>query len=383
VRVAFLIDRWQPRRGGAERALAQFAHHLEERGHEVLAFGVRGPAGDEHPPGRFVRVASRGLGRVARERHLGEALLAAAEAEDCDATVGVRHLPRVDLYWPHGGAHAATLAALGKPCTGRHATFVELERGLLEGGRARAVACVSELVLEELARHYPACVERLHLAPNGVDLERFRPAERDAARARLGALLGWPDAVPRLSFVARHPRPKGIELCFDALAALEERPWRLLIAGPAGRGRWLRMARARGLPRARIAVVERVDSLDLAAGVDLHLAPSRRDPCPLAVLEAVAAGTPALVSEAVGAADGVLSGVGGEVLPLGVATPWSAAISAWLERAEAGESDPEAVRRGVIERGLDDWLAHLEDLLVRSVSAPSCAREPRTGARGS
>ncbi|MDP6539452.1 MAG: glycosyltransferase family 4 protein [Planctomycetota bacterium] len=290
--------------------------------------------------------------------------------------MGVRHLPRVDLYWPHGGAHGATLAALNKPCRGRHATFVELERGLLDGGQARAVACVSELVREELERHYPAAAERLHLVPNGVDLDRFRPAERGPARARLGELLGWPEEVPRLSFVARHPIPKGFELCCEALSALGGRPWRLLLAGAAGHRRWLRLARARGLPADRVAVVERVDGLDLAAGVDLHLAPSRRDPCPLAGREARAAGPRPVGSDGVGAADAVIGGVGGEVLPLGAPRRWSAAIGAWLERLRSEAPRPDLVRRGVEERGLGPWLERLEELLVSTASASGRVREP-------
>jgi glycosyltransferase involved in cell wall biosynthesis len=376
VRVAFLIDRWQPTRGGAERALAQFASHLEARGHEVLAFGARGPAPGEEAPARFLAVSACGLRRGVRERRLGEAMLAAAESAGCDVTLGVRHLPSVDLYWPHGGAHAETLISLNKRCAGRHATFVDLERGLLEGGRARLVACVSELVQREFVRNYPGCADRLHLAPNGVDLERFHPAARTAARARLGALLGWPADVPRLSFVARNPRPKGIELCLAALAALEEQPWRLLIAGPARRGPWQRLARAHGFGPERVSVREQVDSLDLAAGVDLHLAPSRRDPCPLAVLEALAAGTPALVSDAVGAADGVIAGVGGEVLPLDATGRWSTALAEWIARTSSGAVAPDAVREGVADRGLDAWLERLEDLLVRAAASPSSPREP-------
>lgn len=114
MRVGFLIDRWQPTRGGAERALAEFAAHLEVGGHEVHAFGSEGPRPGESAPGQFHRVRSHGLSRGARERNLGELMLAAAEGAGCEVTIGVRHLPRVDLLWLHGGTHVATLRALRK-----------------------------------------------------------------------------------------------------------------------------------------------------------------------------------------------------------------------------------------------------------------------------
>jgi len=45
---------------------------------------------------------------------VARALVAAAAAAGCEVTIGIRHLERVDLYWPHDGMHAATLAAQGR-----------------------------------------------------------------------------------------------------------------------------------------------------------------------------------------------------------------------------------------------------------------------------
>jgi hypothetical protein len=140
VRVGFLIDRWQPDRGGAERAMADLAAWLAERGHEPRVLDVRAPFA---------------LTRGRRARALGQALVSAAQEAGCDVTVGIRHLPRVDLYWPHAGSHAEALrgarsARAGRLLApeevragGRHRTFLEMERELLEGGGARRIACVS------------------------------------------------------------------------------------------------------------------------------------------------------------------------------------------------------------------------------------------------
>jgi glycosyltransferase involved in cell wall biosynthesis len=219
LRFGFLIDRWQPARGGAERALAQFAAHLEERGHEVLAFGLAGPRQGEPAPARFVRVRTAGFTRGARERRFASAALEAAAAARCDATVAVRHVPRCDLYWPHGGAHGATLRALGKRARGRHRAFLALEREALGGG-ARCVVCVSELVRAELASAYPRSVARLRVVPNGIDLERFQPSARAAARGRLDERRGGSAAV-RVGFLGRNARLKGLDTLLEpSLASL-------------------------------------------------------------------------------------------------------------------------------------------------------------------
>lgn len=361
MRVGLLIDRWQPTRGGAERALAQLAGFLEGRGHEVLAFGVEGPRPGEDAPGVFRPVRPRGATRGARERDLAELLLAAAAGAGCDVTLGVRHLPRVDVLWPHGGTHAGTLRALGKWPLGRHRTFLGLEREAFTAG-ARRIVCVSELVEREALSLYPASASRLVVVPNGVDLERFHPREREGARRILGGLfegaLG-PDE-PILTLVGRNARLKGLPRALDALRRLRSRPWRLVVAGPRDAARWERRARRAGLGP-RVVVRAELDPVHLAAGSDLCLLPSRREPCGLVVLEALAAGTPVLVSDAVGARSGLEEVVGEPVRARGGARELARAIAS---RLDAGEPDRLSLRAALAGRDLEAWLGALERELL-------------------
>src|SRR5688572_20240081 len=96
--VAFLIDRWEPERGGAERALAALAEHLGRRGLRVLAFASRA---SPQALGEFHAVATGGWSRKSRERALARALSGAARQAGADVTIGVRHLEQVDVFWPH------------------------------------------------------------------------------------------------------------------------------------------------------------------------------------------------------------------------------------------------------------------------------------------
>lgn len=366
LRIAFLIDRWQPRRGGAEQALAKLAERLEARGHDVLAIGVEGPRADEPAPGRFVAVTTHGWTRGGRERRLAQAMVATAAANRCDLTVGIRHLPEVDLYWPHGGAHAATLRALRQRAWGRHRAFLELERRALADGGARRIVCVSELVREELLDLYPTCAPRSVVVPNGVDLERFSPDARSRARGILLDALGWKEeGTPILTFVARNAKLKGLPRLLRALSCLRARPWRLVIAGVKRPRRWARKARARKLGGERVGLRAELDSLALAGGSDLLVLPSRREPCGLAVLEALACGTPVVVSDAVGAKDALCCAEAGSVVRArGGARELAEAIAERLERLGRREPDRQAVRAGVRERGVEAWLDRLEEELL-------------------
>lgn len=366
LRVAFLIDRWQPGRGGAEAALAGFALHLERRGYDVHAVGEHGPDKSEPAPGHFHAVHSTGLTRGARERSLGERMLQKADDLGAQCTIGVRHLPRVDLYWPHGGSHAETLLLSNKAARGRHRVFLELERQVVTHG-ARKVICVSETVREEFTRHYPDSARRLVVVPNGVDLDRHHPRLRSRAREQLLAKSGFSDDAPLLSFVGRNAELKGLDILLESLVPLLERRWRLIVSGPRDLGPWRAYAARLGLGADRVAMFEQLDGRDLAAGSDMLVLPSRRDPCPLVVLEALAAGTPVLVSDRVGSRDAIRLLEAGEVVaPLEERPAWTSALRSRLARLHEKPTDHEAVRACVRERSTEKWWMRLEQLVVET-----------------
>jgi D-inositol-3-phosphate glycosyltransferase len=388
LRVGILIDRWQPSRGGAERALSQLAQHLEQRGHEVHAFSERGPHRDEVAPGllHLVRAGRLALTRGARERALDDAAREAAEAARCNVTIGVRHVRCVDLYWPHGGSHARSVAAWraarawrvdaadvqAKGRTpldsvprlyGRHRACVQVERDLLDGGGARSVACVAPLVARELADDFPKSRERLTVVRNGVDLERFHPRCRLTSGARLCQTLGLDMGVPLIVFVARQPVLKGLPVLLAALARVTKEPWNLVVAGVNDIGAWSRRVEGVGIDARRVRVVREVDAAALLAAADLCVLPTWRDTSGLVVLESLACGTPVITTTRAGECDAVSPDVG-HVLQPGDAIALAEAVSHWLGRVSTQDVDRDAVRARIADRGLAPWLDRIESLLL-------------------
>jgi len=187
----------------------------------------------------------------------------------------------------------------------------------------------------------PAC-----LVPNGVDTQRFTPAE-PAARAILRARLGFAPEEPLALFVGRLERRKGLDILLTAWSDFVGRPRapRLLIAGPGEAGRWAEEARARGLDGAITFLGGRADVVDLYRAADLLVFPSRAEGCPNVVLEAMASGLPVVVTNVAGNREVV-----GEHGKAG-----------WLVPSE----DPAA----------------LAEAVVRLTSSPSLRREIATAAR--
>jgi len=355
LRIGILIDRWDPSRGGAERALAELADGLASRGHEVLAFAADGSA-----DWRLRRVrAGWSLGRANREKRLARALVEAARAADCDVLIGVRHLYECDLWWPHGGSHRASLRALGKPLRGRHRVFVELEQRMAQS--ARRIACVSRLVLEEIASEYPDAREKTVLVGSAVDLERFHPRERAGRGRALRSELGLAEEDFLIGFSARQPRTKGLPLLLEAFREMRAT---LLIAG------------SRQTERPGVRNLPDVDPVAFAAACDLLVHPTLRDTFGLVVLEALASGTPVVTTSRAGAAELVRTPVQGTVLPDpedGVAL-----IAALRERLDT-RPDREAVREAALGCGREAWLGRMEALCRECGRIPGGSRT--TGSR--
>ena len=368
-----LVDRWVPARGGAERALEALVGRLVADGHAVEVFGL---SAAEDAPGRFHPVPVPPLPRGDLERALARSSMEAARAAGCDVTLGVRHLAEVDVHWPHGGLHAATLAAGERargPLTGtvsrllhhasrRHRAFLDLERELLDGGGARRVWCVSALVREEIAAAYPAREGDLELHPNGVDRERFHPRLRETHREGLLAGLGLAGASgPVMLFPGGgNLRLKGWPLLLRALAGLAREPWSLLVPTPRA------AAVRRGADRAGLA--GRVHALPVGApgplygAADLLVQPTWRDPCSLSTLEALAAGVPVLTTSANGAAEAVTTGEAGTVVPPGAPEAFHRALANWhasLREPGFRERASRAARASTRGRDADPWLGRL------------------------
>jgi UDP-glucose:(heptosyl)LPS alpha-1,3-glucosyltransferase len=315
------------------------------------------------------------LTRGGRERAFARAATDSARDLACDVVIGTRHLECLDLYWPHGGSHARSLAAARaarswKPGSvtriehvepsGRHASFVEFERALLDAGGARRVVCVSPLVERELAEDFPAARARLVLVENGVDLERFHPRRRIAARTAVRRGLGIDERSVMLAFCARQPILKGLPVLLAALSRLSRAPWTLVVAGPGDVAAWRKRARAAGIGTERVRVVAHADTAALFAAADLCVHPTWRDTSALVVLEALASGLPVITTSAAGEAHTV-SAAGGSVIDQpGDVEALAVALETWIERVRARAVDHDSVRAAVAQRGEAAWLARLE-----------------------
>lgn len=154
------------------------------------------------------------------------------------------------------------------------------------------VVCTTEFARGEFDR---IGADNIRRVPLGVDLTTFAPTRHDGAlRATLAA---GADAL--LVHCGRLSPEKHVERSVDALAELHGSGHRvrLVVAGDGPRMSSLRR-RAAGLPVTFLGfVADRADVAALLATADVSLAPGPHETFGLAALEALASGTPVVVSE--------------------------------------------------------------------------------------
>jgi D-inositol-3-phosphate glycosyltransferase len=216
--------------------------------------------------------------------------------------------------------------------------------------QCHGVLCATEKDREQLARHYGVAGDKTAVVPCGVDLERFRPMPKPAARR----LLGWPIDETIALFVGRFDPLKGIDRLLGAFARLDARRYRLVLVGGDGKAcgetrRLAAVAQGLGLEE-RVTFVGRVAHEKLPqyySAADVLVIASHYESFGLVGLESLACGTP-VVSTAVGAMDRIIrDGKTGYIVREDRPEAMAAAIEAVV--APAGGSPPaaETVRASV------------------------------------
>ena len=197
--------------------------------------------------------------------------------------------------------------------------------------------------------------------PNGVDVELFAPGDRAEARAR----LGLPQTGRILVFAAQGARTNPFK-DFETLRGALRRLGEVVVAvalGEAGEDEHLGNVRLCSEPfadRRRVATYLRA--------ADVYVHPTRADNHPLAVLEALASGTPVVASRVGGIPEQVTDETS-VLVPVGNATALAEGIESLLgadeRRARMGAAAAADARaRFSLTRQVDAYLA-LYDELVR------------------
>jgi UDP-glucose:(heptosyl)LPS alpha-1,3-glucosyltransferase len=302
MRVALLIERFEPGIGGVENVAWRVADGLARAGDEVHVVARRAapcPGVVLHP----VRVPS--FWQPLRVCAFSRAAAKAAPRGDYDVVYSLARTVHQDCYRAGAGSHLDYLrrrytspARQIRRLSPRHAVLADFERRVF-GDASQLVVCNSEMVRGEIERRYRVPPRRLRVIRNGVALERFAPSARERARLR-AELAAGDDLV--LLFAGSGFARKGLDTALRALARARVRA-QLWVAGAGNTRPWRIRAQALGVAeRVRFAGF-RSDLPAFYTAADALLLPTRYDAFANVCLEAAAAGLAVLTSGANGASE--------------------------------------------------------------------------------
>ncbi|MCI0430956.1 MAG: glycosyltransferase [Rhodospirillales bacterium] len=276
-------------------------------------------------------------------------------------------------YYPDGIAAALLGRSLRKPVviTARGTdvalipTHALARRWILWAARASAASVAVSAGLRDRMAAIGIDPASITVLRNGVDLDRFRPIDRQAARRRIGV-----DGRVLLS-VGHLINRKGHDLVIVALAKLPG--WSLLIVGEGPlRDRLQRRAAAASCAdRVRlVGGVPQEELIDYYNAADILVLASSREGMANVLLEAAACGTPIVATRAEGSAEVVLEPEVGRLLP--ERSP--EAIVAAVRDLETRPCDREQIRDQARRLGWEPTVAGLIALYRRVLEPGGASR---------
>ncbi len=303
--------------GGGERFAAELTERLARTGrYELHVFANRWTS--TAPGIAFHKVPAVGFPRSLRP--LAFAWLAGRMIArgGFDIVHAHERVFRADVFSMHAVPHAAWVRDVRRkrPSLFDRAT-IALERRMMRNGGAVFLP-VSTLAAEALRREYSVDDDRIRVVHPGVDAHRFSSPHRAACRAEIRGRYGIGESDLLVLFVGMNFEVKGLDAIVAAVAeARRARPGagiRLLVVGKGDARKYGDLARSLGIGDAVIFAGPQAAGVErFYRAADVFVMLSLFDTFGMAVLEAMAAGLPVIVSRNVGARDVVTEGADGFV----------------------------------------------------------------------
>ena len=322
MKIALIRQRYNPY-GGAERFVERAMGALAGQNVELTLLTRRWLGAEELADEvRMIRCDPFHIGRVWRDWGFARSVCAALKKNTFDLVQSHERIACCDVYRAGDGVHRQWLANRARAAgwferlvlalNPYHLYTKAAEKRLFESPTLRAVICNSNMVKEEVRRHFGLAEDKLHVIYNGVDLAAFNPLLRGEWRARKRAELGIPDAAMVFLFVGSGFARKGVPQLLRAMTGV--RGAHLIVVGDDRKLALMQSAAAdmKLADRVHFAGAQK-DVKPWYGMADCFVLPTLYDPFPNAALEAMACGLPLVTSLQCGAAEFVESGVEGYI----------------------------------------------------------------------
>jgi len=334
-KVAIIMERANIALGGAERSVFELAAALSGLGLKVDILAAGG-----QPNTKNIHIVCRNrAGKRAGYSAFARALREYLSKNNYDIVHSVLPFDFADVYQPRGGAYAEAIrrhiASFQNPflesCKRitaftnlRRTALLRAERRLARRADGPVIVALSEYVAEQFKRHYSAEARRVVVIPNGVKTDRRINMDRaDRLRAQILARVSIRESnnPVLLLFVANNFRLKGLDVLLRAMSAIAhsdmERQCCLVVVGGDKTHKYRPLARRLNATAhgPRVVFLGHLSHIQGVLSIaDVAVLPTFYDPSSRFVLEALAAGKPAITTTFNGATDLFVDNRHGRVL---------------------------------------------------------------------
>ncbi len=328
MKIALVIERMDPSRGGCETATGQIAEGLTRAGHEVSI--ICQEAKWKHDGVKIYQLGRRRWPRVRRLQNFVSQVQEIIRRSDYDIVHTALPVPGANVYQAHGGTvHAkakgrlrrygwldGVIIGLGEPFKANRRRMRKLERLVAEDPKA-IFLCVSEMIAKEYDAYYHQR-DGVQVIYNGVDVPANNGSDRAVWRRqkRSELCVGSDDLV--VLCVAQNFRLKGVAEAIKAFgrwyhSCPSHSGACLVVVGRKASGHYRRLARKAGVAKRVVFPGTSKEIFRWYAAADACILLSWYDPCSLVVLEAARWGIPCITTSFNGAT--TLLGAGGVLVP--------------------------------------------------------------------
>jgi len=336
MKIALVLEQFNVARGGAERSTYELACALGRLGHDVTLLG----SGFELEGARDLPFSTRefsvsALTRAQRWRRFQRAIGDHIKSSDYDIVHSMVPIIAADVYQPRGGStlhssrcHAMSYANRAVVGVKRASSFlnrarqvrIASERELCLTDSGPVVAALSNYVAEQFKTDYDLPDARLRLIRNGVDIKPIQSENARAQSQKLRQLYDPEDKLALFLFAAENLRLKGLGALISAVQRVLQSPnegrrdLRVMVVSSQDYRSYWQQARDAKLDHRIIFMGSSRKMPALLHMCDAVVLPTYNDACSRIVLEALAAGKPAITTRFNGAAEFLDSGTYGIVI---------------------------------------------------------------------
>ncbi len=325
MKIALVIERLDPMRGGRETSTAQIASALARRGHHVTVI-CQEAAWSLRDDGVTVKqLGARGVMRVTKLRNFISDVQAAMADGGYDIVHTTLPVPGANVYQPRGGTipgqraasvrrrgeFAAFIAEMFAPLNACRSAMAEYERQVIADENTVCLA-VSEMVAEEIRSCYGR-ENGVRVIYNAVDIPAVDDEQRADWRQKLRFGMGVGPENPVFVTVAKNFVLKGVGETIKAFAMWSHdsgTDGRLVVVGREDSENYQQIAGQHDAGDKVIFVPPTENVFTWYSAADACVLLSWYDPCSRVVLEATRWRLPSITTVFNGAAEILAGGAG-------------------------------------------------------------------------